>query len=554
MAFFKKRSLPETQEIVLGKSVKINKYAIHGINTLLMLFMVLRNISVVGLLSFLVITGLTALWVFKRKREVPAIADVPQILLADVFMYIGTFTADVLNGFNLDDLSAFFEDVKWFSWAMVVAGVVLGMITVGRKGSRWFTGIAGGLIGSGFISAGFKNPFLIDMSYPYAGVSILTVFLIVVFLWTILLYFICKTVPERSGAATFSGVVLLLLFIADLLLASEHLKAALPFCKTGLISVIYGSFEWWKIIIFCALILAGAFVLGLLDEEKGGHLSVDTYALVIMFEIVMTSKLLITFYFSYGILVLLGLLAGTFICIRNDYLGRKTLGLGSVFYLPAQYLVTVLAIILFSNGLWLNVLLGGVLYVALRAAQSREKRRGEANTAIHWTIILIWIVGEAVALVWRMCFNIDLLVMLGAILILGVATILTINLKQPGGRKASVVVNGAVCGVIALLCLSLLTRVPVRFKYSTDGYNENVIMTVQPKDKDNQIISTYYYYKNIFGKKIRDDYYIKSQNEVIPISGETLTVVVEDEHGFVTTKTIWYPYELWAFLDRERLY
>ena len=532
---------------VVGGMVKINKFVVFGLNTIFLLPFVIRNYSVQGLATYLAAALLLFIIVFKSSGEIPAVAILPVIILADVATYIGVNFLKLKTMVNMEGLSSYFSDSGAVFWILFLTGLAVGVAGIANKKISWVTGLAGGMIGISFILPGWSNCDLSDFQFSDSGAALLLLFVIFNMLWTVILYIIVKTVPEKATGTIWIGIVLLSVFILGLTIGMDYIKECLPAWKAGLIDCPHTIFAWWKVILSSVVLLAGSFALYVIDGIKGNHLSVDTYGMVVAGEIILTAKILMSIYFSFNGLILVILIAGTFKCMKNDYAGRKTLKLNSITYLIAQYCTVFSAIFLLKNGLWINVVLSAIFFAAFYVELGKPQKT-VSNTA-HWVMILLCIVSEAVALAWHKRFSMDLFIMLVLVLGAGILTILIINIRQPGGRTAPSILRKIVCVCVAVLCLAAVPHSSVKISFVTDEDNQTTSINVEPKGKNNSIISACYYWKNIAGETLAEDMDIPEDSCTIPIENEILTVVVEDARGFITRKIVWYPYWLRAILD-----
>lgn len=538
---------PEIFTPVIGETVDINKVVIFGLNAFFMLLYVIRNFTVQGLVTYLVATPLILIVVVKSSDVIPAIVHLPFILVADVITYIGVNFLDLKSMVNMEGHSSYFLGAAEIFLIVFSASLMVGLVGIANKKLYWITNLAGGLIGVSVILIGWSNNDVNNFKFTDDGAALVLLFVILDMLWTVILYIIVKTVPEKTTGAFWIGVVLLCVFIAGLIIGTDYVKEVLPAWKAGLIECPHTIFAWWKVILSTGIILAGIFILYKIDGAGGNYLSVDTYALVVVGEIILTTKILMSNYFSFNGLILIGLLVGTFICMKNDYTGKKTLGLDSIVYLPAQYFVALLAIFLFKKGLWINVVVSLIFFIAFYVNHNKLQK-ARSNTP-HWVMILLCVVSEAVALIWRNHYSFDLVIVLAMVLGAGIFTILVINIRQPGGRTAPNILRIIVCVCVVIICLAATSRKSVIIDYITDDSNKNVTVNVETKGRDNSIASAHYYWRDVTGKVIKENIDIPRNEYTIPKESEVLTVVVEDARGFTSSKIIWFPQWLHTFIE-----
>lgn len=593
---------PETNESaevlqgVVGTNVKINKYVLFGINTLVMLPTIIVDYSTTGMIAFLAATLFTFIITLKSSDEIPAVADLPLMLLADAVTYLGVYFFDQFSGEVWGELRPFSQSIGGIFWLVLLVGAVIGFIALKYKKIIWLTGISGGFIGAAFIILGWG--YILGWDYGsfrhfrFAGfgAALLLLFGLADMLWTALLYLIAKTVPKKAKRTVAVGVILLSLFIITLFSGAEVIGDNSWRWGRAILDSPNTAFAWWKVIISTVVLLAGAFMLYVKDAGKTDHLSIDAYFLIITAEIVLMTRILMSVYFSLNILVLVIVVIGSLRCMKNDYMGKKTLRQDSGTYLATQFIAAVVLMILLKNGLWLNVLLSaaflGVFYAEKGAQQNRR------HPVIHWIAVLVCIVFEAAALMARKGFSADVLMMLALVLGAGLLTMFAINMKQPGGRRAPDALKIIVCVCVGIICLAVIPRSAVRINTVMDEGNQKVTIHLEAKGKKNTVQNAYCYWKDIFERKsdatkvilkadgvsdeaewsrvlIWDDSVSPDEEgwpatvtAVTPedddLSGdkwiasvweEMLVIVAEDAHGVTSSKVVWYPYWLHIVFD-----
>lgn len=538
---------PKTFTVVAGKTANINKYVILGINAIFILPFVTRNYSVMGISTFFVAMLFVFIVIFKSSNKIPAIVYVPIILLADIVTYVGIHFLELKSTINVESFTSYFTNANSMLWVIFLVGLVVGWVGITNVRVAWITGLSGGLIGVFVILVGWSNCDISNFQFIDSGSSLLVLFVILDILLTIILYFIVNTVPEKVNNTICIDVILLCIFLAGLIFWTDYIKECLPAWKVGLLECSHTIFAWWKVILSSIVILAGIFILYMMDGNNGNNLSVDTYALIVLEEIILTTKILMSNYFSFNGLILFGLIIGTVSCMRKDYFGEKIFKLDGVVYLLIQYFVVLLTIFLFKKGLWINVVVSVVFFIAFYVDYNKHQK-ANSNT-VCWIMILLCLVSETFALEWRRHFSLDLVILLILVLGSSILTILAINLKQPGGRMAPNVLRIVVCVCVAAICLTAVSQNSIAIDYVTDNVNKNVTVNIESKDKNNSLASAYYYWRDITGNVYAEDIEIQCNEFTVPIENEILTIVVKDEQGFVSSKVIWYPYWINTVLE-----
>lgn len=162
-------------------------------------------------------------------------------------------------------------------WIVFLAGLVVGLVGVSNKKIAWITGFAGELIGSSIILVGWSTCDISNFHFFDSGAALLFIFTFLDMLWTIILYFIVKNVPQKTAGAIWAGIFFLCFFLGLLTIETNYVKEYLPVWKTGLLELPHTFFVWWKIILFSVVDLACIFTLYLTDGDNGNHLSVDRW-------------------------------------------------------------------------------------------------------------------------------------------------------------------------------------------------------------------------------------------------------------------------------------
>lgn len=540
MVSTKTESHPKLFTSVIGETVRINKYVIFGLNSVFTLIYVIRNFAISGIVTYLIATLLMFLVAFKSSEDIPAVADLPIIILADIIIYLGVRFRELKSMVDIDNLTSYFSDVDPVFWILFWTGIAVGIVGIVNIQFSWLTGFAGGLIGVSIILMGWSNCNIKNLKFINDGKALLILFVLGNILWTVFLYLIVKTVPSRATSIILIEIILLVIVIAGLTVGNDYIKECLPVWKVIILKLPNTVFAWWKVILSSVVILAGIFMLYLIEGDGGNGLSVDTYALVIIGELILTAKLLMSNYFTYNWLIPILLLLGTLRCMNNDYTSRKTLRLSSIAYLSVQNCVAILMIFLFKKGLWMNVCLSIVFFTVFYVKHSKIRKANHNNS--FWVMILLCIVGQTAAWVWRNNFAKDLMILLAVVLGSGILTIIAINLKQPGGRTAPNNLRIIVCVCVTVICLMVLIQNTTKIHSRTDRASETVTIILDAKGKNNSISSAYYYWRDSTGRIMTKEIIIPSNKYKIAIKEEILTIVSKDSYGFVTSKILWYPF------------
>lgn len=532
---------------VVGTKVKINKYVLLGVNTLAMFLICPLLENTQSLVVYLAATLFTLIITLQSSDEIPAVADLPLILLADAVTFLATYFFDQFSDEGWNELSPFTQSVGGLFWLVLLSGAVIGIIALNYKKTIWLTGVSGGFIGAAFIILGWGYGGFAHFHFAGFGAALLLLFGLADMLWTALLYLIAKTVPKKAKRTVAVGAVLLGFFIITLFSGAEVIEDNSWRWGMEILDSPNTTFAWWKVIISTVVLLAGAFMLYVKDAGKTDHLSIDAYFLIITAEIVLMTRILMSVYFSFNILVLVIVVIGSLRCMKNDYMGKKTLRQDSGTYLATQFFAAVVLIVLLKNGLWLNVLLSaaflGVFYAEKGDLQNRR------HPVIHWIAVLVCIVFEAAALMARKGFSADVLIMLALVLGAGLLTMFAINMKQPGGRRAPDALKIIVCVCVGIICLAVIPRSAVKINAAVDENRQKVTIHLEATGKKNAIQNAHCYWKDTLGRTTVEDDDLPRNDWTADIQDEVLVIVAEDTHGVTSSKVVWYPYWLHMVFD-----
>ncbi len=541
---------PEEIDIIAGRCAKISKLVLFGINAVLMLIFTLRNFSVIGIAGFVIFSVLSFLIFYKSSKFVPAIVDLPVAILADVLIYLSVNFEGVMENLDLDALYYYFEETSGTFWGIVAIAVLFGAVSLGSGKWVWLTGVTGGIISFLLIMVGEGAGYITDHEYPYMSIILKIGVVLFALIWILLLYLIGRYVPKRVVGTVWIGIGLMLIFASLLIFESQFLKQSVPFFKTGISMNAILKVQWWHVIMICIVLFGLAFALFMLNRDINNGLCLDSYFVILAFEIILTSKILLTYYFSYNFLILVCIIIGTLKCIKNNYAQKTTMGLDVIPYLVSQYVIALALLFLMRNGWWCNVILGLVLIIVLYSDRNKRMRLQEEKSFVHWVIVLSGIISQGMALAWHIVFSAEIFTLLAIIFVLSVATVFIINMKAPGMRMAPAYLSRVVCLLVAFSCISVISGYPFSVDYEIDESEKSVQVDVTCRKDYVKEAKIEYYYRDMLGRRVAESKYFLSSSQTIPIEGEMLKIAVKADNGVVTTKTIWYPYDLNKLLNK----
>lgn len=526
----------------VGTSALLNKRILFGLNALLMLIYVFKHKEGIVFGAFAALILLTYFRVFKGSEDTPAVSELPTLILLDTVFMIVPYVKELEQFWQADNIHYYFHNASSPLFVGTsTASLFLWIFSRAKGQFRWMTGVAAAIYGTGMVLLGWSNMKFPGTDFSSYGGVILFVFIIACVLWIILDYFIVKTVPSRASGTGTIGLLLFVFFNVMLVYEQTYVSSLLPDLSRYIRGDLPSLFAWWKVILVSIVLLAGIIWLYIDEGVTSDSLSIDTYALIVILELVLGTKLLMANYSPYGLVVLLLLIAGTMLCMKNDYREKDTFRLHHTDYLIVQAIAAVFAMIMVKNGLWFNILLTllfGITIYRMVGYSDFTKNN------IFWYVLMIGIAGETVAWLAHYKNSNDSLIMIAMIFAVAFAAMLIINLKQPGGRRSSDTLRKIICGCLAVLCLASMLKNGTKIKTKISDDNNYVIAEVNPVGKKNSVKEAYYTWSNLSGEVTWDETKLSSGENQIMVMDEVLTIVAKDSKGVVTTKKIWYPFVL----------
>lgn len=531
-----------TLHIILGETVKENKIVLFLINCLLMLPFIIRNHSIIGIVSSLAILLILFFILFKSSEIIPASAYLPIIIVADVCCYVGVRFELLKLCFDMDALSYFFQGMGSPCIFLLMIGCALFFVGRTKQTLTWLSGIGGTAIGTAIILHGWSNCDFAALKFYSNGDTLLAILVLSTLLWTILIQFIGMTVPIKRDANNWIGIFLLVGFLVFCIIEQSYTSVMLPKWKIMILNWPHTLFSWWRVILATMVLLIGTFLLYTMNGDDGNGLSVDTYALILIALSVFSIKFLMINFFSYNWMCFLIMIVGTLWCMKNDYLERPTLQLNSIMYLSAQFIAFLFTIILLKKGLWINVIVTIVFGAVFYTQYVKKKRTSDINS--HWVMILLCIVAEAAAWMCKYRFCIEGFSMIVMVLIVAITAMSIINLRHPNSMKAPDSIRITICVCLAILCLLTMNKFGAKISTKFDSETLKATIEIQPRGKKNEVKSACYYWRDKNGKESSKEVILKNNGETIAIQDEVLTIITIDVNGVQTTSNYWYPHWL----------
>lgn len=527
---------------VVGTYALWIKRILFGLNALLMLLYVIKHGAGVVYAGYVGLLLLTYFTVFKGSADIPAVAELPMLIFGDIaFLFI--VNADTLQKYiQTDNYSSYFKDASSPLFLLcAVGGILVWLLAHSKDQFRWMTGVSAALFGTGMISLGWSNMQFPGLKFTLYGSTLLFVFLIACVLWTIIFYFIVKTAPSKVSGAGTIGLVLFAAFIFLLVYEQLYVTSFIPEWSLYIREKVPSFFAWWKVILISVLLLAGIIWLYINESYFDDSLTVDIYALIVALELFLGTKLLMVNYSTFGFVVILLMVEGTLHCMKNDYRDMGMFRLPNTHYLIVQPFVAFAALILFKNGMWMNLSLSVVFFAIIYKMMGDEEFM-ESN--LFWFVVLLCIVSEAGAWLIQFKRSTDIMMMIGMILAIAVAAMTIINLRQPGGRRSSDLLRKVICVCVLLLCLASTFKNGSKIKTKIAYDTGTVEVETSAIGKKNSLKEVHYYWSSPTGKDTSGERSLSGSSNSLTVEDEVLTIVTEDSKGVVTTKKVWFPYVL----------
>lgn len=517
------------------RAVRIGKLLYWGVNFLLMFPILIRNISLFGIIGAgAVLMVLLCCMVFFSKTSVPASAYLPLLLFSDICVCACLQYEALVKHF---DPGRFVQILELYQQnipcaGLAVLGLAVGAAGVWKRPLSWLTGVAGGTVGVSIILLFWSNNRWENLQLYPSGKILLAAFLPAVLVWMLAFEISRLTAPQKLGQNIFWG--LLLLCAAAVFLVSEvsYFRPLLPGVSQGLLDLPHTVFAWKNVALICIILLMTAAAC-FRNQEKGP--GVDALVPAILAVLIFSIKFLMSNYFLGCSVLLLAQVFSMLRCLRNESCGKKTLGLPSAVYLAAQAAAFLLAAKAFQYGLYANVLLavvfGAVLYL------QQENLTFKTHGTLLSVVLLTFFVSEALAWQWKIRSSPEGTVILAMILLMSLASLLIISGRHSEQQRTRGSLYICLCACTLLLCLASM-RPTISVTVETREREAAISITAQ---NGQPVKEAAYYWSDYPGQKVEDERTLAQLSAAIPIQGNILTVIAADSSGVRTSRVFWYP-------------
>lgn len=533
-------------QFAIGTSLKTNKIIIVCINAFMMLPIIIRNYTLLGLgISVALLLISTYIVVLRSDSSLPAGAYYTTLIFFDFFIYIGLQYKILKGGFSTENLSSIFETIfttKMCLWLLLL-GAIVGFIGLVKHNFTWFTGISAAAFGSAFILSILSNKNIEDLQFVTGGEAFLASFLIAVLFWTVLLEMSTRIVPEKRTINIWLGIILLVSIIALCITEVQYVHSIASDLSSKMLALPTTAFAWWKVIVSC-IVLIGCSVAMYDNKHQENQIGIDSFLMIASAIFVFAIKLLMGNYFIYSSLLMLLLVIATFRCLHNELLNKKTCRLNTATFLIVETIVFLLTLHTLKNGYWINAIVT-VVFVIIFYSQY-ERMKAANNKSFLWIAIISVLVVEALAWQWKMRFSVEGVIILATVYIVSVATILILNYPHPGKIVPNRNVNIFVCICVALLCLASV-RTTMRVKADVSTENEVVTISVEAKGKRNDVESISCEWIDYRGKTVGNEPILIKSEQAIPVQSDVLRVIANDAKGYRAIYYYWFPSWLYNF-------
>lgn len=539
-------NIQEPSQFQIGTSLKTNKIIIFCINALMMIPLIVRNYTLIGLGISATILFISAyIVIFRSDSSLPAGAYLTTLVFFDFYIFMGLQYEVLKAGFISENLSYIFETLMEDQMCLylLIFGGIVGFIGLIKHKVTWFTGVGAAAFGAAIILSIWSNTNIEDLQFVSGGDTFLAAFLLSVLFWTVLLEISTRVAPEKRTTNIWLGIILLISIIMLCTTEFEFVQSIIGDLSSKMLALPTTAFAWWKVIVSC-IVLIGCSVAMYDNKHKENQIGVDSFLMIVSAIFVFAIKLLMENYFIYSALLMLLLIIVTFRCLRNEILNKKTCRLNTATFLIVETIIFILTLYTLKAGYWINAIVT-VTFVIIFYSQY-ERMKLPKNRNILWITIISCFVVEALAWQWKMRFSIEGIIILATVYIMSVATILILNYPHPDNIIPNKNLKIFVCICVALLCLaSVRTTMKANVDVSSD--NKFVTISVEAKGEKNDVASISYQWTDYRGRTVGDNQVLIESGEEIPVQSDVLTVIATDTKGYRATYYYWFPSWLYSF-------
>lgn len=560
--------LPHDDEDI---SVKNNKLIFFGVNILIMLQVLIKYFSIIGLFIFLSeVAVFYYFWVIRKKTRLPISADLTTLVFFDFLVFLSLNYKIIVSGFSIDGVtdffSLFFDNTIYIK--LFLCACVIGFLGMKYTSITWLTGISGAIFG--LIAILCCGTDYYDGTFEFYEVTkpFIVLFFICVAIWTAFLTIsICIDSSKRKNNIRL-GIIMLVTFIILIITSIDIVSRVARDFYTIFFELSTKVLPMWKTLLICFVLIGCSIVILCYNENNKKNSRIDAYIVVTIALFVFLTKLTLINYNPYNILLFIILFIVTIVYLNNEIQDRKTFGFTMESLLAIEFVGIIVAIFLFKIGCWECLIISAVCLMLWRSIDWNVYR----YTKYPWYGIITALCIETLALQWKLKFSIPNVLSLLMIYMMGISTVFIINYSYKrventgsvneglsdkymrmtkrhinyGMAESVFQINIIVCTCIMLLCLASI-RNKMKVSFNIDKNNKSVDISTSIKGKRNSIESISYVWMDYRGKTVNDEESIDTSGGNLYIMSDLLKVKAVDNKGVISTYYKWFPY--WLYLD-----
>lgn len=560
--------LPHDDEDI---SVKNNKLIFFGVNILIMLQVLIKYFSIIGLFIFLSeVAVFYYFWVIRKKTRLPISADLTTLVFFDFLVFLSLNYKIIVSGFSIDGVtdffSLFFDNTIYIK--LFLCACVIGFLGMKYTSITWLTGISGAIFG--LIAILCCGTDYYDGTFEFYEVTkpFIVLFFICVAIWTAFLTIsICIDSSKRKNNIRL-GIIMLVTFIILIITSIDIVSRVARDFYTIFFELSTKVLPMWKTLLICFVLIGCSIVILCYNENNKKNSRIDAYIVVTIALFVFLTKLTLINYNPYNILLFIILFIVTIVYLNNEIQDRKTFGFTMESLLAIEFVGIIVAIFLFKIGCWECLIISAVCLMLWRSIDWNVYR----YTKYPWYGIITALCIETLALQWKLKFSIPNVLSLLMIYMMGISTVFIINYSYKrventgsvneglsdkymrmtkrhinyGMAESVFQINIIVCTCIMLLCLASI-RNKMEVSFNIDKNNKSVDISTSIKGKRNSIESISYVWMDYRGKTVNDEESIDTSGGNLYIMSDLLKVKAVDNKGVISTYYKWFPY--WLYLD-----
>lgn len=529
--------------LFLNLEGKESKLIYYLINLLLMLIFTIRYFSLRGLLG-LVIGSAIVFYLILMKTEARrnAASYLGAIIFWDVCVGLVIFSEILQENLQLQNLLTTWSQLNIQTIIWICIGFVLAFISFQKDNFYWLSWIGAEIVGIAIIMQLWTDGNLFSPVFREGGEEILVLFMTGAGVWFLLSQLAIINDEYEKSINTRLGFVLLIASLFLLITEKDYIDIMIPEVIEFYRSIADKLLPWWKVIFYFVILIIIAFYLNSLKQV------LDSMVCYVVATGILLAKILMINYFCYN-----WLLFCVFAVISLRYIKHleedREGDTGDVsidtpiidIYIILQPIIGITVIMLFKWGLWMNVIFTILLGLLFYDYYMKKKDITIKYDRNFWILILVGIAAEAMAWIWTLHFHIEKIVMVAIALFMAMCTMLVVNWKHPSKVWAPLRDKIAICILLGIICLFSVNKFGSKIKTGLDEEKQTITIEVEAKGKENQIDSVTCVWTDSFGKQVGEKITFKSEEKILSIQAEKLTIKSIDQNGVETVKFRWFP-------------